>query len=363
MFVQGFRLPREEIITCAGDLRTIAVPEILRRHGHAVDQRGIHPIRRILKSKMTADRRLTEAFSPHGHHGYRTLGIDFQHVDALLAHLRFPSVPELRSLIMSRPRHQRPGRATCQAVAESVGDWSVRINTVPIALERLPYADMLDAKPLFQHVDCMPQPLRETLGIGIEGTQFLLRPVDIRPTVIDQHPGDVHSQIMEFLHLLDDLALIDILPQRIPSAPAQAGQVVRKRFPPASADARTPGCRRYTRLDGTVRSFRRCHEPQRRFDAGHSHTVRRDHECDALLVSSDVSTGIGITHRQHRAPSHTIVTAFPPPEQQLGAERNLRGRRTPCRSHPPLLVLVQRQNLAVSNAHPATDPHRIAGRE
>ena len=72
---------------------------------------------------------------------------------------------------------------------------------------------MLHSELFAKHVDRMTQPLRETLGIGIEGAQLLSEPVNIRPTVINQHPGNGHSQLVEFLHLLDDVALIDVLAQ------------------------------------------------------------------------------------------------------------------------------------------------------
>ena len=58
--------------------------------------------------------------------------------------------------------------------------------------------------------------------------------------------------------------------------------------------------------------------------------------------ASQIGTDITLAHCQHRVPR--IGGA---PQQKLGPFGNVRERPLPYRTHPPLLVLVQRQNAAV----------------
>lgn len=58
--------------------------------------------------------------------------------------------------------------------------------------------------------------------------------------------------------------------------------------------------------------------------------------------SSQIGTDITLAHCQHRVPR--IGGA---PQQKLGPFGNVRERPLPYRTHPPFLVLVQRQNAAV----------------
>ena len=87
------------------------------------------------------------------------------------------------------------------------------VQTIPIALERLPHAYAAHAIVRFEQRNGVGKPVGETLAIRAKVDQGFLCAIRVGPTVIDKHPGNGHMLGLELLHLVDDSLLVDISPQ------------------------------------------------------------------------------------------------------------------------------------------------------
>ena len=95
-------------------------------------------------------------------------------------------------------------------------------------------------------------------------------------------------------------------------------------------------------MDGTIWIIGHGGDAQHPIQPGEAHRVSGRPQPQPSVGGPQIGTDITLAHCQHRVPH--IGGA---PQQKLGPFGNVRERPLPYRTHPPFLVLVQRQNAAV----------------
>lgn len=160
-----------------------------------------------------------------------------------------------------------------QRFLHTPGDLAVRIDAVPIALERLPHADILHAELVLQQTHGVRKSFGEAAWIRTERAQRAILPIDIGPSIVKQHSGYWYVLATEFLHFGDDCPFADVLPERIPRTPSKPGKFLRECALGTHADMRPCDGSAHAFMDGPIWIIGHGGNAQHPIQPGEAHRV------------------------------------------------------------------------------------------
>ena len=289
----------------------------------------------------------------HDIRGVRALVVDFNKIHADRRKIRVPAVPEAERLVLVKRRHDYARRRRVKVFALTIIQRAVRVDAVPVAVERVPNSDLLDAVFLLHARYHRLEALGELLAVLLEARQA--RVAVLNPAVVDYHPLHRYVLLAELVELFEDTLARDLCVERVPRTPAEATEQLGQCALASQRHAYRSGLARVFEavVDRLVRVSRYRYREERSGQSADSRGVARDIQFVRIYLAVEVVAA----QRQH------IVILFARlDKQRLRARLQFVKRPRERRIHPPRAVVVtaeQRVRLDVAEC----ERHRALGRK
>ena len=241
-----------------------------------------------------------------------------------------PGVPEPERLVLVKRLERLSGRGYEQILLLHAVELTLRVDAVPVAVERVPDADLLDAVDVLHLRDGRLKPLRELRQVDVEACEHAVSRG--HPAVVDYDPLHRNVLFLEFFELLVDLRARDVGVERVPRAPAETVEelghmsLVSERHADSAALARV----REVVVNGAVRLGRCGNREEVACQSANSARVGGQRELSLAELAAEVVSG----QREQM-----IVQSTRFYKQRLSARRESGEILHKRRVHPPRSVV------------------------
>jgi hypothetical protein len=230
--------------------------------------------------------------------------------------------------------HQGAAAVASGGHAETLAQRAVRSHALPVALQRVPDAEELDAVHGASLGDHALQAVRELVRHGVEGEELLLL-VHGLPAVVQDHVADGDVAVGERLQALDHLIGRDIVVEGVPGTPAELVHELRDSL--GTAQSEPLGDRRQFQNRGLAGDVGIVLDHGVQQAGGGGVVVAHDaipFQPEPIAVAFEERPEIAGDQRQ----GHAIAAIVGLPEHELGLELKVALGFAKGRAHPPWLV-------------------------